>query len=421
MDIYFNLAVTVICLCLSAFFSSSETALFALKKATLHRFSESSAKSAERRIYNMMSEPDKILITILIGNLFVNIIFTSISTRLFLIVWPEYGHIISTVVATTVIVLLCEISPKIIAYSAAESIAKRNNRLLSFFHAWFLPVRGFLLIFSNFVIRGFKLSVAQSNITSDELEQAVQIGEAEGVINKDERVFIQNVLLFSEKDASNVMFPRNTAVFLNENDTVKTAAKVLLQNDIVRAPVFRDDYDHIIGYVDSKDIMLEFLGYRKETKIKKFIQPIKFYPSTKELHELLNDFISTGSQIAVLLDEYGGVDGVVTLDRVLAELMGQSKAATGAASVETGDFGQGIISGGMQTGDFNFKFGDEIESDASDSVGGYITEVLGHIPKKGEFIETGFHVLKVKEVKGNTVISVSVKKKPAGKQRRVKA
>lgn len=407
---FFDLAVIILCLVMSAFFSSSETALFALKKADLHRFSKKPDNTAEHRIYGMMLEPDKILITILIGNLFVNIVVTSISTNLFLRIWPSYGHIVSTAVMTSIIVLFCEISPKIIAFGSAEFVAKKTNRLLGFFHALFTPLRFLMLIFSNFVIRIFKLKVSSGNITSDELEHAVEIGEAEGIINRDESVFIRNVLLFSKKEASNAMFPRSRAVFLREDDSVETAIEAFIKHGMVRAPVYRDDYDHIIGYVDSKDIMPEFMGYRKEKKIKRFIRPISFYPSTKELNELLNDMISTGSQIAVLVDEYGGVDGIITLNRILQELMGKgfARAESGKKEISASC---SIVSGEMQISDFNFKFEDGIESGVLDSLGGYIIEKLGHFPKRGESVETDMHILKVRKISGNRVVSVEVKRR----------
>jgi CBS domain containing-hemolysin-like protein len=363
----------------------------------------SPAKSVEWRIYNTMMEPQNILITILIGNTLVNMVVASVSTQLLLMKWPVYGHLISTVAVTSAIILFCEISPKIIAFNASESIAKKTYKILTFFHWLFLPVRYILLLLTNSVIKIFNMKLFSSSLTSDELGHAVQAGENEGIIDRNESVFIQNVLIFSQKEAANVMFPRNMAVFLPENATVKEAVETVLKYNLVRVPVFKNDYDHITGYIDSKDIISSYLGYRKEKKIKKFIHPIDFYPSTRELHELLNDLIANRSQIAVLVDEYGGIDGVVTLDRILKELMGKgfSKWKDGGTDVKK-------ISGNMQTADYNFEFSDLIESDDSDTIGGYIIEKLGHIPKRGESINTGFYKLKVRNVIKNRVVSVEV-------------
>ena len=403
------IVITVVCLFVSAFFSASETAFFSLTKADLHRFSISPAGSLERRIYNLMGEPQKILITILAGNMFANIVITSLSTFL-LLIWSKYGHFISAAIVTPAIILFCEISPKIIAYNESEGMAKRTFRLLNFFHVLLGPIRAFLLFFTNSLIRIFKLKTSHSAFTSAELGQAVQDGEAEGIINRDESVFIQNVLLFSRKEAANVMYPRNMAVFLPEGSTIKEAMSLFLQHNVVRIPVFRNDYDHIIGYLDSKDIISCYMGYKKVQKIDNYIHPIDFYPSTRELHDLLNDLIAKRSQIAILVDEYGGVDGVVTLNRILIELMGKGfsrwdeihhpeKRKISASE---------IISGDMQITDYNFKFDDSIESDDSDTVGGYIIETIGHLPKRGESINTSLYTLRVRRIAHNRVESIEV-------------
>lgn len=403
------IVVTVACLFLSAFFSGTETAFFSLKKAELHRFSMSPPNSLERRIYNLMREPQKILITILVGNMFANIILTSLSTFL-LLMWSKYGHLISALVVTPLIILFCEISPKIIAFNISENAAKKTYRPLSFFHIILWPMRAFLLFFTNFFIKVFKLNFTHSAYTSDELGQAVREGEAGGIIDSDESIFIQNVLLFSRKEAANVMFPRNMAVFIQEGATIKEAMKLFLEYNVVRIPVCRNDYDHIIGYLDSKDIMSCYLGYKKEQKIDDFIQPIDFYPSTRELHDLLSDLISKRSQIAILVDEYGGVDGVVTLNRILSELMGKGfrRGEIDIRPEKKHTASNMIISGDTQIDDYNFQFKDSIESDDSDTVGGYIIEMLGHFPKRKEFITTNFYTLSVRKVAKNRVTSVEV-------------
>ena len=404
MDVlYLYCFVIAACFLLSIFFSSSETALLSLKKPDLHRFSISPANSVERQIYKTMKEPQNILITILIGNTIANMIAASVSTQLFLIRWPVFGHLISAFAVALVVMLFCEISPKIIAVNLCEPIAKKTHRVLKFFHWLFLPVRFLILLLMNYIIKIFKLKLFSDSFTSDELGQAVRSGEAGGVINKNESVFIQNVLVFSKKEAANAMFPRNMAVFLHDKATVKEAMELFLKHDFIRIPVFRDNYDHITGYIDSKDILSSYLWHGKEKSIKKFIQPIDFYPSTKELHELLNDMIANRSQIAVLVDEYGGIDGVVTLDRILSELMGK-----GLSKWKNRNFEVKKISGDMQTTDYNFEFNDTIESDDSDTIGGYIIEKLGHIPGKGESVKTHFYELKVRNVKNNRVVSVEV-------------
>ncbi|MCL1910791.1 MAG: hemolysin family protein [Leptospirales bacterium] len=403
--LYFYCFVIVLCFLLSAFFASSETALLSLKKPDLHRFSVSQSGNVEKQIYKTMKEPQSILITVLIGSTIANMVATSVSTQLLLMKWPVFGHFISAFAVTLAIMLFCEIFPKIIAVNAYETVAKKTYRILKLFHWLFLPVRFIILLLVNHIIKLFNLKLFSDSFSSDELGQAVRSGEADGVINKKESVFIQNVLIFSKKEAANVMFPRNRAVFLHDKATVKEAMELFLKYDFVRIPVYRKNYDHITGYIDSKDIISSYLWRGKEKSIKKFIHPIAFYPSTKELHELLSDMIASRSQIAVLVDEYGGVDGVVTLNRILSELMGK-----GLSKWKERDFEVKRISGDMQMSDYNFEFNDMIESDDSDTIGGYIIEKLGRFPKKGESVKTRFYELNVRSVEKNRVVSVEVTK-----------
>jgi CBS domain containing-hemolysin-like protein len=396
---------------LSAFFSAAETALFSLKKSDLHRFSCSKPGTVENRLSHAMSEPQKILITILIGNLFVNMVMANLSASLLLEKWPYYGHLISTAILTPAVILFCEISPKIIAINRYESLSRRFYPLLMFFHWIFSPIRILLLVITNSIIRLFNLKVSQNQLTEAELGHAVLRSEEDGIIDRDEGEFLQNILRFSKKEASNIMFPRNRALFIDHEAGVEEAMELLLKNDVVRAPVYEKDNDHVIGYIDSKDLTPYYMGTRSLKTIRKLVHPIDFYPSSRQLHDLLNDFIEHRSQIAILVDEYGGVDGVVTLNRILAELMGKGFTKWEVDSrkgIRKLSASVSVVSGDMQTSDYNFSFDDNIESSEADTLGGYIIEKLGHFPRKGESIRTEKFELKVRYVVRNRVDSIEV-------------
>ena len=408
-----EISILILCVMLSAFFSGSESALLALKKSDLHRFSHSKIRN-ERSIFSLMQDPQKILITILTGNLFVNLALSMLSTKLLLDAWPRQGHWISIAILSPLVILLCEISPKMIALSSYEIVSRRVLPLLELFHVLLWPVRSLLLLFTNAMISIFNLRLTHKKITKDELGLAVKLGEQHGVIGKNEGTFIKNVLRFSRKDASNIMFPRNSAVFLPYGSSINDAMRVFVESGVIRIPVYKEDMDHVIGMIDSRAMMPYFLGYRRARNINRFIQDIKFFPASRELHDLLNDFLTEGIQIAIVVDEYGGTAGVVTLNKLLSELMGRDMTKWEDDSkheVRRVDDDISVISGEMQIEDFNHFFGESLESSNADSIGGYIIEKLSSIPKRGQELQTGKYLLRVRYIKKNKIETVEVMKK----------
>ncbi|OHD64781.1 MAG: hypothetical protein A2176_10670 [Spirochaetes bacterium RBG_13_51_14] len=412
-QLVFEISTLIACVVLSAFFSGSEAALFSLTKSDIHRFSHSDSRR-ELSIIRMMRDPQKILITILSGNLFVNLVVSMLSTKLLLQVWHQWGHFISIAIVTPLIVIFCEISPKIIAIHSYQSASKKVLPLLRLFHVILYPIRALLLLFTDVLIRVFNLRLTHKKITKDELGVAVKLGEQEGIIGKDEGTFIKNVLRFSKKEASNIMFPRNSAVFMPQGTTIGEAMRLFLESNVIRIPVYKDDLDHVIGMVDSRDLIPYHLGFKRAKNINRFIREVKFFPASRELNDLLNDFLAEGIQMAVVVDEYGGTAGVVTLNKLLSELMGRDMTKWEDDSrheVRKLDDNASIVSGGMQIDDFNQLFGDQLVSQNADSIGGYIIEKLSSIPKRGEELRTRKFVLKVRHIRKNKIETVEVIKR----------
>ncbi|MDY6933223.1 MAG: hemolysin family protein [Spirochaetota bacterium] len=407
----FDLIILIIFTLLSAFFSGSETALFSLTKSNLHKFSISLSKR-ERILSGIMSAPEKILITILVGNLFVNIVLSAISTKLLLNVWSGYGHFISIAIVSIIVIIFCEISPKIISMNNYESLSKMAIPILNGFHKILMPLRELLLVITNGIIKMLNLELEKEKmITEEELDMAIRIGEMRRVISKEEFTFIQNVLRFSKKDALNVMIPRNIAVFIPFNATIEEAVKIFLEAGVVRAPVFKEDRDNIVGVLDSRELVPYVRGYKKAKNINKLIHNIYHYPASKELGELLKEFLMKKIQIAIVIDEYGGTAGVVTLSSIISELMGRDFTLGDKArksDIRQLDDETCIISGDMQIDDFNFSFSDNIESTDSETIGGYIIEKLGYFPKRKEKLITERHVFKIRNIKKNRIESIEL-------------
>jgi len=364
-----------------------------------------------KAIVNWMKNPDKILITILIGNLFVNFTITILTTNILLSIFPSYGQFISILIVTPLMVLFCEISPKILAISRYESMTRKAYPFLFGFHYLFLPIRFFLMGLTSFLIRLFKLNLGGDRITEDELDLLIETGREEGILEKEEEDILKNVMKFSKREAYNIMYPRNQATFIPYGISIKEAMGIFLENNVIRAPVFKNDLDHVVGVIDSRELLPVHLGYKKGTNINKYIKDIKHYPASRELNDLLNDFLSEGIQIAIALDEYGGTAGVVTLNLLLSELMGKKFTNVNAEKkdqIKMVDENTSAIYGDMQIDDYNINFNDSIKSQNSDTVGGFIIESYGNFPKRGIEVDTGRNTLRVKYLKKNKVVSVEV-------------
>jgi len=407
--ILLNALLLVSLLVLSGFFSGTETALFSLNKSDLHRFSLSK-NMRERRIFRDMSKPDRILITILLGNLLVNIFLTSITTQIILHFFGEYGHIFSILIVTPVVIVMCEITPKIIALNKSVKFAKMSYPLLTLFHKLFLPVRIFILLFTGFFIRIFKLQLGHDPLTEDELGHVIKSGELEGVIDKQESDIIKNVIMFSKREASNVMYPRNQAILINKNATINEAMELVITNDVVRIPVFDKDIDSIIGVIDSRDLLPAYLGVKKIKKITRYIRPIEFFPFSRDLNELLTDFLIKKIQIAILVDEYGGTAGVVTLNSILSAIMGKEFGSWDSKQrlIKEMNDNSFLVNGELQLDEFNSYFNKNLTSNNSDTFGGYITEQLNHFPEKEETLEIEDIKIIVKNIRKRKIETLKV-------------
>ena len=189
------------------------------------------------------------------------------------------------------------------------------------------------------------------------------------------------------------------------------AMELCLENDIIRLPVYKDDYDNIVGFVDSRDLMSTYLGYKKRKSINSFIRPIDFFPFSKDLNELLRDFLLKKIQIAVVVDEYGGTAGIVTLNSILSSLLGKNFGKWGnykKNQIRTISEGRFIVSGNLQLDEFNSFFNVNLESVNSDTIGGFVVEKLNALPARGMSLEISDLEITVRHVSKRKIISLEV-------------
>ncbi len=399
---------------LSAFFSGSETALFSLKKGQLHRFRNSEMDS-ERTLFDLMKKPSAVLATILSGNLLANIGLSIITTSMFLGVSGKYGEIIAITILTPSIILICEITPKIVVLQNPEYYSRLFAPVMNIFHRILYPFRMVFALFTFPLIRAIRHAEEKNlSVTHREIEMLIEENEKEGNIQPDEAEFIRNVMRFPLKEATNIMIPRNQAVFISQSMTVSEAVDVFRETGIVRAPVYAGNPDEISGLLDVRDLIAHMMNPKeaKKKSISKYVTPVHFFPASKKIGDLLNEFLSKKIQIAVVVDEYGGTAGIVTLSSLIIEIMGKDFTLSDEGKDDDiRDLGKGnyIIHGDYQINDYNATFNENLESTESDTIAGYIIERTGHFPPRNTVIMTESHMLRVRSIRKNRIETIEVR------------
>ncbi len=398
-----QLTLLFICIILSAFFSSAETALFSISRVrALHLAKE--GKRVDEVIVKMKQDSHKLLSTILIGNNLVNIGGSSLATAIAMDYFQSNAVGISTGIMTLIILVVGEIFPK--------SFATRNNifvsRIVILPLFWMSKAFYPLILVLNFIPRLLRSVDGAPAVTEDELMTMVEVVEEEGEIKEEEKEFISNIFEFDDTSASEIMTPRADMYVLDINDPLDI--KAILQSGFTRIPVMDGHIDNIIGVLNIKDL---FASYHDTCEnpmgsldIREVIRDAYFIPVSKKLDSLLHVFKRIKLHIGIVVDEHGGVCGLVTMEDVLEEIVGEISDETDRIDphivILKGK--KWIVLGKTEIDEINKALELTIpESSDYDTFSGFILDKLGRIPKVGESIKIGKYTATVKDREGNRI------------------
>lgn len=385
MNTSVGIVIIVICLILSAFFSSTETAFSSLNRIRVKSLAEKGDKRAAL-VLKLSDQYDKLLSTILIGNNIVNIASASVATVLF-IRWfdEETGPTISTIVTTVIVLIFGEISPKTLAKESPELFARFSAPIIQVLIYILTPINFLFVQWKKLLSLVFKTS-EDTSISEEELLTMVDEAESEGGIDEEEGDLIRSAIEFSDVEVVEIFTPRVNIVGIAEDTDNQTIAKLFKETGFSRLPVYRDSIDNIVGIIHEKDFYNEIAPANRSIDI--IVKPPIFVAKTMKIGELLKMLQKNKSHIAVVADEYGGTLGIVTLEDVLEELVG-----------EIWDEHDRVVEQFWKTGsheylargaaDFedvlaNFGYEDDEIADAYTTVNGWMIDQLEHIPKQGE-------------------------------------
>jgi len=379
----------VICLFLSAFFSSSETAFISLQKVRVQNLIDNK-KRGVRLVSRMIEKPEKLLSTILLGNNFVNTAAAALATALAIKFWPEQGVLISTIVVTVLLLIFCETTPKTIATRHAESLALFYARPINTL-SWLLTP---FVVALSWIANGFSkmlggAPVSLSLASEDEIRTMISMGHKEGTVEEEEAEMLHKVFEFGNRPVREVMVPRTEVIWVTKGTKMADFLNLYAQNPLSRFPVYEDNIDNIVGILAVKDILMAQAkgNFNEEDSIDDLIRPAYFAPETKRVSELFAEMRDKNFRITVVVDEFGGTAGIVSLSGLMEEIVGPvgDELAAIEKDYETINEYTFDVDGGMRVEEANDEMKLNIpEGDDYETVAGFVLDLLGHIPKQGE-------------------------------------
>ena len=405
-----SLIVLLILIMLSAFFSSAETVFSTVNKIRLENLSEEGNKKAKLAL-RIISNYSKMLSTVLIGNNVVNISASSLATIFATKVWGNWAVSIATGILTLIVLLFGEIVPKTWAKLNSEKLSLAYAPIISSLCTILTPVVFIVDKLSNGILRLLRIDPNKKvvSITENELLSYVDAGHEEGVIESEEKEMIYNLFDFSDSLAKDIMIPRIDIIETDVNTTYDELKELFKTNMYTRIPVYEESLDNIIGVVNVKDFL--FVDNVENFMIKDIMREVYYTYEYKKTIELLNEMRENTETITIVLNEYGAAEGMITLEDLLEEIVGDIKdeydqdERDSIKSVNEREF---LIEGSMKIDDINDKLKIELVSENYDSIGGMIIDNLDdRLPEEGEsvFLENGI-TLKVESFTNNRINTV---------------
>ncbi len=403
----------ILCIALSAFFSATETAFSACNRVKLKTV-EGPRKERAQIALSLLEKYDSLITTVLIGNNLVNIVATAIATLLFTTrILPgkeDLATTIASIVMTVVILFVGEVGPKTLAKQQPEKFAMAVGPAIRVLMVILKPLDLLFSLWRKLLSKMVKPEREENQI-EEELMTIIDEAQTEGDIEEDEGKLIRSAIEFNDQNASDIMTPRVDVTAIEDTATIEEAADLFRDTWFSRIPVYHEDLDHIVGILNEKDF------YKKThegcTEITEIMKEPVFAPASLAISNLLKLFRTSKTHLVILLDEFGGTDGIVTMEDVLEELVGEIYDEHDEISEEVVEQEDGslIVDGSMQLEELMEKFGLENTYDA-DTVGGWAGEMLEKVPEVGDSFTIRGYQFTVMEMDGFRVTRMQVAKLP---------
>ncbi len=411
MDFVFvlELLLFAILMGLSAFFSSSETALFSLDKRQLDRMRQDDNPRIDL-IERLLSEPRRLIVTILIGNEFVNVAASVISAAIVIRLLGADSKLVNLLIMVPILLLVGEITPKTLAIRNNASFATFQSRPIELFAKLITPLRALIRLIADFfttLIVGRERTQG-SIVTEDMVRTLAREAVGEGVLDKHEARYIDQIFSFGNKSLEDIQTPRSNILFLPDTMAPAEMIAAIRRSRRTRVPVYHENRDTIVGVLHSRDLLgadLDKIGEQSGGLLKLLREPY-IVPENKTAAELFRDFRKRKLSLALTVDEYGGVTGLVTMEDLLECIFGDIPSPSDInenVDVEVQTDGSRHVDGAMSIEQFNREFSARLEDEESETIGGMVLNAHGELPAKGAILNIGGIEFTVTEVSNNRI------------------
>ena len=389
--------VLLVLLFLSAFFSASETALTSMFR-TKARFLN------DKRLTSLLENPERLLTTILIGNNLVNVAASTIAASLAISRFGNYGLGIATGVVTFLILIFGELIPKTLAMRKSEMISKLVSTPIWVLSIVFYPVGRVLGAFAGIFVKGKALP----NISKEEIHGILDVWEESGAVESEEKKMIHSIFELGYTSVKEVMTARMDIFAMNSDVEVGEALEQIAKTGYSRIPIYESDIDNIIGVIYAKDLLKHRTDVGRPAK--EFIHPPYYIPESKRVDELLQEFQRNAIQIAVVIDEHGGTAGLITLEDILEEMVGEifDEYDIREKMIKKLDSKTYVVNGKMVIDELSEILNTEVPEDEYETVGGFVFSLFGRIPKEGEKIKFKEFEFKVEKIVKRRIKAVRI-------------
>ncbi|MDY6820535.1 MAG: hemolysin family protein [Deferribacterota bacterium] len=413
----------ILCLLLSAFFSATETALTSISEFKTRKLLEEEDRGKAKALTLWLLRPNRILITILVGNNLVNILSSVLATDLSIKIFGSIEVALTTGIMTFLILLLAEITPKTLAKHNYEKLSIYFINILKLFYYLFYPITYLLEYFVIFLskITGIKIERIGPTITEDEIEFLIKVGGKEGILEYQKREMLHNIFEMSDMTVKEVMVPRTDMLAVDVEESKDEIIKVIREYEFSRIPVFEGRVDNIIGILYVKDLLKYSSDTFNDIEIRSILRKPYFVPETKKIDELLREFQAKRIHMAIVIDEYGGVAGLVTLEDILEEIVGEIRDEFDNEE----DIKIVKVADNVYKADARININDFLEyfniekndiTDDCETLAGLIYSLAGKIPEIGEEYTFDKYILKVLSREGRKLRKVEIKLEDSTKE-----
>ena len=417
MDTYRDIIILVVLILLSGFFSASETALTSFKTTDLEDIEKSNKKTAHL-LKKWLKSPNEILTGMLLGNNIVNILGSSIATALAINIMGNSPRSLAIVtgIMTVLILIFGEITPKIMAKNNSKGFSKLVIGPMYYFGILMKPIVKILMWTSILIGRILGVEVKTENImfTEEDLISFVNVGEAEGIIEEEEKEMIHSIVGLGETNAKEIMTPRTSMFAVEGNKTLDDIWEEMIEAGFSRIPVYEETIDNIIGVLYTKDVLNYLKAHSTDTQVKELVREAYYVPETKSIIEILQEFKSKKVHIALVLDEYGGIGGVLTIEDLLEESVGEISDEFDneeEESIKEIDDNRYEVDAMLDIETINKSLNIDLPiSEDYESLGGLIMSELGKIPAIGDIVDFQDVKLVVVEVEKMRVSKVEIQR-----------